>query len=95
MGHSWGTLRTVAQDCLKWRDFVAALVVYDKEKEKKDISFDSLTTTAMKVSTTKTTTRRLSKVWRYRLDGDDDDNDKDDGENVCREITRLNDQISY
>ena len=30
MGHSWGTLRTLAQDRLRWRDFVAALVVYDK-----------------------------------------------------------------
>ena len=27
MGHSWDTLRTLAQDRLKWRDFVAALVV--------------------------------------------------------------------
>ena len=31
MGHSWGTLRTLAQDRLRWREFVAALVVYDKK----------------------------------------------------------------
>ena len=31
MGHSWGTLRTLAQDCLRRRDFVAALVVYGKK----------------------------------------------------------------
>ena len=30
MVHSWGTLRTLAQDRLRWREFVAALVVYDK-----------------------------------------------------------------
>ena len=36
MGHSWGTLRTLAQDRLRWRDFkfVAALVVYDKKGSK-------------------------------------------------------------
>ena len=34
MGHSWGTLRTLAQDHLRWRDFVAALVVYDKKGSK-------------------------------------------------------------
>ena len=31
MGHSCGTLRTLAQDGLRWREFVAALVVYDKK----------------------------------------------------------------
>ena len=31
MGHLWGTLRTLAQDRLRWREFVAALVVYDKK----------------------------------------------------------------
>ena len=31
MGHSWGTLRTLAQDRLTRREFVAALVVYDKK----------------------------------------------------------------
>ena len=30
MGQSWGTLRALAQDRLRWREFVAALVVYDK-----------------------------------------------------------------
>ena len=30
IGHSWGTLRTLAQDRLRWREFVAAQVVYDK-----------------------------------------------------------------
>ena len=34
MGHSWGTLRTLAQDRLRWREFVAALVVYDKKGSK-------------------------------------------------------------
>ena len=34
MGHSWGTLRTLAQDSLRWREFVAALVVYDKNGSK-------------------------------------------------------------
>ena len=34
MGHSWGTLRTLAQDHLRWRGFVAALVVYDKKGSK-------------------------------------------------------------
>ena len=34
MGHTWGTLRTFAQDRLGWRDFVAALVVYDKKGSK-------------------------------------------------------------
>ena len=29
MGHSWGTLRTLAQDRMRWRDSVAALVVYE------------------------------------------------------------------
>ena len=33
-GHSWGTLRTLAQDRLKWREFVAALVVSDKKGSK-------------------------------------------------------------
>ena len=31
IGYSWGTLRTLAQDRLRWREFVAALVVYDKK----------------------------------------------------------------
>ena len=31
MGHSWGIL---AQDRLRWRDFVAALVVNDKKGSK-------------------------------------------------------------
>ena len=30
MGHSSGTLRTLAQGRLRWREFVVALVVYDK-----------------------------------------------------------------
>ena len=34
MGHSRGTLRTLAQDRLRWREFVAALVVYDKKGSK-------------------------------------------------------------
>ena len=34
MGHSWGTLRTLAQDRLSWREFFAALVVYDKKGSK-------------------------------------------------------------
>ena len=34
MGHSWGTLRTFAQDRLSWREFVAALVFYDKKGSK-------------------------------------------------------------
>ena len=34
MGHSWGTLRTLAQDRLRWREFVAPLVVYDKKGSK-------------------------------------------------------------
>ena len=34
MGHSWDTLRTLAQGHLGWRDFVAALVVYDKKSSK-------------------------------------------------------------
>ena len=34
MGHSWGTLQTLAQDCLRRREFVAALVVYDKKGNK-------------------------------------------------------------
>ena len=34
MGHSWGTLRTLAQDRLRWREFVAALVVSDKKGSK-------------------------------------------------------------
>ena len=34
MGHSWGTLRTLAQDRLRWREFVAALVVYGKKDSK-------------------------------------------------------------
>ena len=34
MGYSWGTLRTLAQDRLRWREFVAALVVYDKKGSK-------------------------------------------------------------
>ena len=34
MGHSWGTLRTLTQDRLRWREFVAALVVYDKKGSK-------------------------------------------------------------
>ena len=35
-GHwsSWGTLRTLAQDSLRWREFVATLVVYDKKGSK-------------------------------------------------------------
>ena len=36
MGHSWGTLRTLAQDHLGWRDFVAALFVYDKKGSRYD-----------------------------------------------------------
>ena len=31
MGHSWGSLRTLAQDRLRWREFVATVVVYDKK----------------------------------------------------------------
>ena len=34
MGHSWGTLRTLARDRLRWREFVAALVVSDKKDSK-------------------------------------------------------------
>ena len=34
MGHSWGTVWTLAQDRLRLRDFVAALVVYDKKGSK-------------------------------------------------------------
>ena len=34
MGHSWGTLRTLAQDRLRWNEFVASLVVYDKKSSK-------------------------------------------------------------
>ena len=34
MRHSWGTLRTLAQDRLKLRNFVAALVVCDKKGSK-------------------------------------------------------------
>ena len=34
MGHSWGTLRTLAQDRLRRREFVAALVVYDEKGSK-------------------------------------------------------------
>ena len=34
MGHSWGTLRTLAQDRLRWKEFVAALVVNDKKGSK-------------------------------------------------------------
>ena len=34
MGHSCGTLRTLAQDRMRWREFVAALVVYDKKGSK-------------------------------------------------------------
>ena len=34
MGHSWGTLPTLAQDRLRWREFVAALVVHDKKGSK-------------------------------------------------------------
>ena len=34
MGHSWGTVRTLAQDRLRWREFVAALFVYDKKGSK-------------------------------------------------------------
>ncbi|GFS12000.1 hypothetical protein ElyMa_003101100 [Elysia marginata] len=31
MGQTWGTLRTLAQDREKWRDFVAALVAHGKK----------------------------------------------------------------
>ena len=31
MVHSWGTIRTLAQGCLRWSDCVAGLVVYDKK----------------------------------------------------------------
>ena len=34
MGHSWRTLGTLAQDRLRWKEFVAALVVYDKKGSK-------------------------------------------------------------
>ena len=34
MGHSWGTLRTVAQNRLRWSDIFAALAVYNKEDSK-------------------------------------------------------------
>ena len=34
MGHLWDTLKTLAQDHLRWRDFVTALVVYDKKGAK-------------------------------------------------------------
>ena len=34
MGHSWGTLWTLAQDRLRRREFVAALVIYDKKGSK-------------------------------------------------------------
>ena len=34
MRHSWGTLRTLAQDRLRCGEFVAALVVYDKKGSK-------------------------------------------------------------
>ena len=34
LGHSWGTLRTLAQDRLGWRELVAALIVYDKRGSK-------------------------------------------------------------
>ena len=34
MGHSWGTLRTLAQDRLRCREFVATLVVFDKKGSK-------------------------------------------------------------
>ena len=34
MGQSEGTLRTLAQERLRRRDFVAALVVYDKKGSK-------------------------------------------------------------
>ena len=34
MGHSLGTLHTLAQDRQIWREFVAALVVYDKKGSK-------------------------------------------------------------
>ena len=34
MGHSWVALRTLAQDRLQWREFVAALVFYDKKGSK-------------------------------------------------------------
>ena len=34
MGHSWGTLWTLAQDRRGWREYVAALVVYDKKGSK-------------------------------------------------------------
>ena len=34
MGHSCGTLQTLAQDRLRCKDFVAALVVYDKKGSK-------------------------------------------------------------
>ena len=34
MGHSLGTFWTLAHDRLRWREFVAALVVYDKKGSK-------------------------------------------------------------
>ena len=34
MGHSWGTLGTLAQDRLRWREFVATLDFYDKNGSK-------------------------------------------------------------
>ena len=34
MKHQWDTLRTLAQDRLRWREFVAALVVNDKKGSK-------------------------------------------------------------
>ena len=34
MGHSWDNLRTFAQDRIRWRDFVVALVFYDKKGSK-------------------------------------------------------------
>ena len=34
MGSSWRTLQTLAQDCLRWRAFVAALVVYGMKGSK-------------------------------------------------------------
>ena len=34
MGHSWVALRTLAQDRLRWREFVAALAVYDRKGSK-------------------------------------------------------------
>ena len=34
MGHSWEALRTLAQDRLRWREFFAALIFYDKKGSK-------------------------------------------------------------